>query len=101
PVEKPTARTMTAMIRWWERRLLGVFSLEHSRRMRDANEKHRVLACLGRSGVNGVSGMLLEHVVDVLHTRDVSFANAIRSLVEPANRRPERNSVITNFSFGL
>src|SRR5206468_91300 len=31
PVEQPTARTMTTMIGWRERRIRVVFSLEHSR----------------------------------------------------------------------
>ena len=69
--------------------------------MRDANEEHRVLASV-RSGVmHGAPGMLLEHVVDVLHARDVAFANAIDAFVKPADRRPERDPGVTDFSARL
>ena len=66
--------------------------------MRHANEKHRVFRRIGRGFLHGAPGMLLEHVVDVLHACDIAFANAIDSLVEPADRRAERNAVITDFS---
>src|SRR6266478_1204830 len=100
-VEKPTARTMAAMIGRREFRLLGVFSLEHSRRMRDANKKHCIFARLGRGIVKRTSRMLLEHVVDMLHARHVAFANAIHSLVQPADCRSQGDAVIPNFSFAL
>jgi hypothetical protein len=45
--------------------------------------------------------MLLKQVVDVLDAREVAFANAIYSLVQPADRRAERDAVVTNFSFAL
>src|ERR1700719_3402356 len=42
--------------------------------------------------------MLFEDVVDVLRAGDLAFANAIRSFVMPADRRTERDSVITNLA---
>ena len=68
---------MAAMISRWEFGFSRVLAFQHSGRMRDANEKHRILAALGSRVVKGAPGMLLEHVVNVLHTRDVAFANAI------------------------
>ena len=64
--------------------------------MRDANEEHRVLAGFGRGLLHGATGMLLEHVINVLNAGDVAFANAIDAFVKPADRRPERNAGIAN-----
>src|SRR5205807_10440534 len=100
-IEKPTARTMAAMIGRRERRLRSVFSFEYSGRMRHANEEHCVFARFRRGFVKGAPGMLLEHVVDMLDARHVALPNAINSLVEPTDRRPQRDAVITNFSFAL
>src|SRR5437773_5989638 len=101
PVEQPTARTMTTMISRREGRLRSVFSFEHSGRMRHANEEHGVFAGSRRRFVKSAPGMLLEHVVNVLHARHVALANAVRPLIQPSDRRPQRYTVITNFSFCL
>ena len=69
--------------------------------MRHANEEHRVLARLGRDVLHGAAGMLLEHVVDVLHARDLALANAVDAFVKLADRRAERNAVVANFPFGF
>ena len=69
--------------------------------MRHTNQKHCIFARIGRGLVKGAPGMLLKHIVDVLHARDVALANAICSLVKPPNRRTERNSVIPKFPFGF
>src|SRR5437773_3352559 len=92
---------MAAMI---SRRKFGVsrvLALKHSGRMRHANEKHRVFAGFRRSIVKSVSRMLLKHVVDVLHTRELARANAIQSLVQPADRWSQRNAVVPNVAFAL
>src|SRR5207244_7021455 len=98
PIQKPVARAVCTMIARRENRLRGVFSLEHSRRMRHANEKHRVLTGFSRGLVNGPTGMLLEHVIDVLQTGEFTVANGVDSLVQPTDRRPERNTIVTNFA---
>ena len=69
--------------------------------MRHPNEKHRVLASIGGGVVKGAAWMLLKHIVDVLHARDVTLANAIHTFVKPADCRSQRNPVIPDFSFGL
>ncbi len=92
---------MAAMIGRRKGRFSGVFSLEHSGRMSHSDEEHCIFAGVRRGFVKGTPGMLLEHIVDVLHARDVALPNAIHSLVKPANRRPERDAVVTNFSFAL
>ncbi len=66
--------------------------------MRHANEKHCVLARLGRRILHGATGMLLEHVVDMLHTRDLPFADAVDAFVEPADCRTESDAVIANLA---
>ena len=81
--------------------LSRVLALEHSGRMRHANEKHRVLAGFCSCIVKCAPGMLLEHVVNVLDAREIALANAIHSLVQPADRRSQRNAVVPNFSFAL
>ena len=58
-------------------------------------------AAFGRGLMKGAPGMLLEHVVNVLQARDVTLANTIHSLVQPADRRTERDAVITNFAAGF
>ena len=63
--------------------------------MRHANKEHRVLMGIGGRIVNSAPGMLLEHVVNVLHARDVPLANTIHALIKPAERpgqAPCRNS---------
>src|SRR4029453_5452579 len=95
PVQQPTAWPMAAMIGRWKRRFCGVFPLEHSGRMRHADQEHCVFARVSCGLVEGAPGMLLKHVVDVLQTRHVALTNTIRSLIQPANRRPERNAVVT------
>src|SRR5439155_5641980 len=100
-VQQPTPWTMAAMISRRKGRLRSVFSLEHSGRMRHANEEHCILARFRRGFVKGAPGMLLEHVVDMLQARHVAFANAIPSLEQPPNRRPQGDAVITNFSCRL
>ena len=99
PVQQPAPRSMAAMISWRKFRLSCVLAFQHSRRMRHTNEKHRVLAGVSRGTMKSAPGMLLEHVVDVLDTRDVALPNAIQSFIQPADRGPERNSVTPNFSF--
>src|SRR6266403_1018353 len=92
---------MAAMI---GRRKFGVsrvLALKHSGRMRHANEKHRFFAGFRRSIVKCTPGMLLKHVVNVLDTRELALANAIQSLVQPADRWSQRDSVVPNFSFAL
>ena len=49
--------------------------------MRHANQEHRVFAGFGSGIVKGAPGMLLEHVVNVLHAREIALANRIQSLV--------------------
>src|SRR5215470_9363327 len=86
------------------RRKLGfsrVLPLKHSRRMRNANEKHRVLAVFRSCVVECASGMLLKDVVNVLDAREIAFPNRIHSLIEPADRWPQRNAIVPNFSFAL
>src|SRR5439155_1738688 len=73
PVEQPTARTMAAMIGRRKRGLRSVFSFEHSGRMRHTNQKHCIFARIGRGLVKGTPGMLLQHVVDVLHAGGVAL----------------------------
>ena len=69
--------------------------------MRYANKEHCILVRVCGGIVNGTSGMLLKHIVNVLHARDVSLTNAIRSLVQPANRRSQCDAIVPNFSVGL
>src|SRR5437868_3764722 len=45
--------------------------------------------------------MLFEHVENVLHAGEVALADTIHPFVEPADRRAERDAVITNLSGGL
>ena len=86
------------MISRRENRVGGVLAFEHSGRMRHPNQEHCVLARVGSGIVQRVTGILLEHIVNVLDAGDVAFANAIHSFVKPADRRPERDAVVTNFS---
>ena len=69
--------------------------------MRHANQEHCIFARVGGRIVKGAPRMLLKHVVDVLHAGDVPLANAIHAFVQPANRRPQRDPVVPNFSVGL
>src|SRR6266545_6135660 len=69
--------------------------------MRHANKEHCVLAGVRSRIVNSASRMLLEHVVNVLHTCDVSFANTICSLIKPANGGSKCDAVITNLPGGF
>ena len=48
--------------------------------------------------MDGAPRMLLEHIVDVLETRDFAFANDVDAFVHPADGRTERNAVVTNFA---
>src|SRR5438034_10129990 len=92
---------MAAMI---GRRKVGVsrvLAFKHSGRMRYANEKHRGFAGFRRSIVKCTPGMLLKHVVNVLDTRELALANAIQSLVQPADRWSQRNAIAPNFAFAL
>src|SRR2546423_11567767 len=66
--------------------------------MRHTNEKHRVLSCFGGGVVNGASGMLFEHIVDVLHARDLPFANDVDAFVHPADGGSKRDAIVTNFA---
>ena len=84
-----------------ERRLRGVFSLKHSGRMCHANQKHCLFAGFGYGFVHGAPGMLFEHVVDVLQTRNIALTNAVYSLVKPADCRAEGDAVMPNFPFGF
>ena len=61
---------MAAMIGRRKNCFRGVFAFEHSGGMRHANQEHRVFAGFGRRVLHGRPGMLLEHVVNVLHARD-------------------------------
>ena len=92
---------MTAMIGGRKNCLGGIFAFQHAGRMRNSNEKHRVPARIASGVVHCAAGMLFEHVVDVLHARDVALANGIDAFIKPANRRPERDAVIPNFSARL
>src|SRR5262249_15125618 len=98
PIEQPTAWPMAAMIGGRKCCFWSVFSLEHPRRMRHANKKHRIFAGVAGRLVHSPPGMLFQHVVDVLHACDVAITNTIRSLIQPANRRPKRYAVIKEFS---
>ena len=64
--------------------------------MGHANKEHRVLARFRGRIVHGTAGMLLKHVVNVLHARDVPLANTVHPLVKPADGWAERYAVITN-----
>ena len=66
--------------------------------MRHANEKHRVLPGLRRGVVHGASRVLLEHIVNVLQAREVTFADGVDAFVHPADRRAKGNAVVTNFA---
>ena len=66
--------------------------------MRHANQKHRVLLCFSGGVVDGASRMLLEHIVDVLHARDLALADGVDAFVHPADGRPEGDTVVTNFA---
>ena len=89
------------MIGWRKFGVSRVFAFKHSGRMRHPNEKHCVFPRVGRRFVKRAPGMLLEHVENVLHAREIPLANAIHSLVKPANRRSKRNAAVANFSFAL
>ena len=67
--------------------------------MRHTNEKHCVFPRLGRGVVYGMPRVLFEQVINVLQARDVALTTAVYSLVKPADRRTERNSIVPNFSF--
>ena len=69
--------------------------------MRHANKKHRVFSTVGRRMMDRAPGMLLQHIINVLHARDVPLPDAIGPLVKPPDRRSQRDAVIANFSFGL
>src|SRR5262245_5222322 len=92
---------MTAMISGRKFCLSCVLPFQHSRRMRHANEKHRVFAGFRSCVVKCAPWMLLEHIIDVLHAREIALPNTIHALVEPTNRWPESNAVVPNFSFTL
>ena len=89
---------MTAMISRWENGLRSVFAFQHSGRMRHADQKHRVFPEFSRDVLHGTTGMLLEHVVNVLDAGDVAFPDAVDAFIKPADRRTERDAVMTNFS---
>ena len=72
---------MAAMISRWELGFSRVLAFEHSGRMRDANQEHCVFSGFRRSVVEGAPGMLLQHVVNVLHACEITLPNAIHSLV--------------------
>src|SRR5205814_8950546 len=76
----------------------GVFTFKHSRRMRHTNEKHRVLVSFGRSVVDGASGMLLEHIVVVLHARDLAFANGVDAFIHPVYGRSVIVTIVAKFA---
>ena len=69
--------------------------------MRHANEKHCVFRRVRRSLMKGTPGMLFKYVINVLQARDVALANAICPFVKPADRRTERDAVITNLAVGF
>ena len=69
--------------------------------MRHPNKEHRVLTGIGGRIVNRAPGMLLEHVVNVLHARDVPLANTIHALIKPADGRAKRHAVIANLPRNL
>ncbi len=89
---------MIPVIAGWKHGVLGVFPFEHAGRVGDTDEEHRVLAGVGRRFLHRAAGMLLEDIVDVLHAGGVAVADAIDAFVEPADGRPERDAVVTNFS---
>src|SRR5581483_1368537 len=101
PVQQPAARSMAAMVCGRKLRLRSIFAFQQSRRMRDPNEEHCVLASIGCRLAKGAPRMLLEHIVNVLHARHVPLADAIGPLVEPADRGSQGDAIIANFSFGL
>src|SRR4029077_3408562 len=96
-----SARAMGGRIGGGKFRLRSVFSFQHSRRMRHTNKEHRVLTSIGGRIVNSASRMLLEHVINVLHTRDLPLANTIHALIKPADGRAKRHAVIANLSGNL
>src|SRR6476660_6294731 len=92
---------MAAMVSRRKFGLSRVLALKHSGRMRHANEKHRVLASFRSCVVKRAPGVLLEHVLNVLDACEFALANAIDRLIQPANRRTQRNAVVPNFAFAL
>ena len=46
-------------------------------------------------------GVLLQHVINMLHAGDLPLADAIHALVQPADRRPERNAVMPDLPLRL
>ncbi len=45
--------------------------------------------------------VLLEHIVDVLHARDLPLADGVYPFVQPADGRPERDAVMAHLSLLL
>src|SRR5262249_2920465 len=89
------------MVGWRKNCFSSVFTFKHPGGMGHANQKHRVFASLAHGVVQRATGMLLEHAVNVLQACDIALANAIHAFVEPADRRAEGNSVVTNLPTSL
>ena len=69
--------------------------------MRDADEEHCFFASVGRAIMQRAAGMLLKQIVNVLHARDVALANTIGTFIKPADRRTERDALVTNLPVGF
>jgi len=52
----------------------------------------------GGEAADPETGMLFEHVVNMLNAGDVALANAIDAFIQPADGRAERDTVGTNLS---
>ena len=79
-------------------RFRRVFAFKHARRMWNPNQKHRVFPGFGCSVVQGAAGVLLKHVVNVLHTTDIALPNRFEAFIKPADGWPERDAIGANFA---
>ena len=99
-VHEPRPRPMPAVVVRREDGVLGVFPLEHPRRMRHANVEDAVRRMRARRLDHRRSGMLLEDVPDHLDRVDVRFPlEELDRLVEPPDGRTERRTPRANLPF--
>ena len=85
---------MIAVIVRWKNSVRRIFALQHPRRMRHANEKHRLRIAFPRGIVYRLAGMLFEEVVDVLNDSRVAPADRPYSLGEPAYGWTKRDAIL-------
>ena len=89
---------MIAVIVRRKNRVRRIFALQHPRRMRHANEKHRLRIAFPRGIVYRLAGMLFEEVVDVLNDSRVAPADSPYSFGEPAYRWTKRDAILPDLS---